>query len=378
MEKEQAFGQDGVPVRQPLYTFNDAWTEWLAGGKFPIAFFGDSTFDGANTTDWVRNVPGTDNVSRNAFPFVLERLLREAAGNSVLRIYNAGFSGQTAKWAETMLEQVFGQTSPYADVKMIGIGFGINDRLGFENEKAYRHGFKRSIERIVHWCLSKGIQPFLLTTQAVVEPGVLTQYADTYPMRTSEHIESVANEAKRELAEQYGLALIDLNRFTESFMQHSSHSLQSIISDKLHFGDVGHKAEAEFLFSRLCPRTIVADGYTKIDFSSQKVFDCVPEDWLTMPDRPADRFKVFVDRPKANADDGNLMSAYVFVRSEKELVLKAYRTGSDPAAYVKVNGDIRPLTGAETNLGPLDFGLYRLDVRTGESAAADFKGFILE
>ena len=41
-----------------LYTLNDAWVAWENGKKFPIAFFGDSTFDGANTTEWIPNELG--------------------------------------------------------------------------------------------------------------------------------------------------------------------------------------------------------------------------------------------------------------------------------------------------------------------------------
>ncbi|WP_158606739.1 SGNH/GDSL hydrolase family protein [Paenibacillus ginsengarvi] len=376
MTQQQIAGADDIRFREPIYTFHDAWTSWLAGEKFPIAFFGDSTFDGSNTSDWTRNTLGADNLSPNAFSAVLERLLRQASNHSELRVYNAGFSGQTANWATGVLEQEFGESSAYSDVRLIGIGFGINDRLGFPNENAYRLSFKTSIKSIIEWCYAKSIQPFLLTTQATVEPGVITQYAGTYPMRTSEHI-SVANEVKRELAAEYGLALIDLNRFTELLLLYSSIPARTLISDRLHFGDIGHRAEAQFLFAKLCPRTIFADGYTKVDYSSQHVFDCVPEDWLTMPEAPTDAFKVFVDYEKADREDKPLLSAWVFVCSKKKLTLKAYRSGC-PHTYVRMNGERKPLTGAETVLGELDIGLYRLDVYSGETDRADFKGFLLE
>ncbi|GAA3407760.1 SGNH/GDSL hydrolase family protein [Paenibacillus hodogayensis] len=376
MNKERMIHTDDIRLREPIYTFNDAWTEWLAGSKFPIAFFGDSTVDGANTTDWTRNTPGTDHVPPHAFSSVLERLLRQAANNAELRIYNAGFSGQTASWGVTMLDQEFGEASAYSDVRMIGIGFGINDRLGFPNEKAYRDGFKQSIRQIAGWFWDRGIQPFLLTTQAIVGPGVQTEYAGTYPMRTSEHI-SVANEVKRELAQQYGLPFIDMNRFTEMLLMYSSIPARTLISDRLHFGDAGHKAEAEFLFSRLCPRTIVADGYMKIGYSSQRVFDCVPEDWLTMPEVPSDEFDVWVDYEKPDRTDMPLLSAWVFVCANRKLTLKAYKTGPSDT-YVRINGLRQTLNEAETVLGQLEFGLYKLETYSGEAARLDFKGFILE
>ncbi|MFK7691518.1 SGNH/GDSL hydrolase family protein [Paenibacillus sp. HJGM_3] len=365
------------PRPRPLYTFNDAWTEWLAGGKFPIAFFGDSTIDGANTTGWVRNTIGADNVSPNAFSRKLERLLREAADNTQLRVYNAGFSGQVSSWAVTVIDDVFGPESPYCDVKMMGIGFGINDRLGYENEKAYRLGFKANITHLIEWCYAQGIQPFLLTTQATLEPGVWTQYVQDYPMRTSGHIDSIANEVKRELAVEYGLQLIDVNRYTEQFLLYSSHSAKHIISDRLHFGDIGHQFEAELLFAHIVPRTVVADSFTKLDLSSQHLFRSVPEDWLTLPEKPADSFKVYVDHTLEEAEDRPILSAWVFVLAKHPLVLRAYKHDS-PDTYVRINGKARTLTGPETLLGELDMGLYKLEGCSGVSMRVDFKGFTLE
>lgn len=360
-----------------IFTFSDAWTEWLQGSKFPIAFFGDSTVDGANTSGWVANTIGLDSTSPNTFSKKLEELLRQAAHNNILRIYNSGFSGTNASWAVTILEMQFGAASDYHDVQMIGIGFGINDRLLYKNEKAYRDGFKASIKQIINWCYSKNIQPFLLTTQAIVEPGVKTEYAEDYKMRTSEHIACIANEVKRELAEEYALQLIDMNKYTELFLQYSSISTQRIISDRLHFGDIGHQYEAEVLFSCLSPRTIVVDGYTKIDYSSQKIKDSVPDDWLSMPKVLTDCFKVYVDYTKADMGDMIIMSASVFVNAKRKLTLKAFR-GSSPDTYVKINGVPLRLTGSETIIDQLDQGLYNLEVFTGASLKADFKGFILE
>lgn len=365
-------------IPSKIYTWQDAWTEWLRGSKFPVAFFGDSTFDGANTTDWTANQPGIDSVSPNTFPKYLEQLLRQATGNDALRIYNAGFSGQIASWAASAMDDVFGEGSAYRDVKMIGIGFGINDRLGYADEKSYRDGFKGHIRQIIHWCYNRDIQPFLLTTQAIVQPGVLTEYAAEFPMRTSEHIDSVANGVKRELAAEYGLQLIELNQLSESFLLYSSVSAHSIISDRLHFGDAGHRYEAGAIFAHFCPRTIVADGYTKIDYSSQKIKDSVPEDWLTMPEAPADRFKVYVDYTKSDASDRIILSAWVFANTKRKLTLRAYKGKDDSETYITVNGERHPLSALETELGNLDLGLHRLEVYTGTSARVDFKGFIIE
>lgn len=360
-----------------LYTLNDAWVAWLSGEKFPIAFFGDSTYDGNTTTGWVGNKLGVESVSPDAFSKKLEALLRDASNNNILRIYNAGFSGTVMDENDARLMGEFAGTAPYSDAKMIGIGFGINDRLMYPDAKAFKEGFKAKAEFVINWCCENGKQPFLLTTQAVVNCGVRTEYIEMYPMRTSEYISSISNEVKKELACKYGLELIDLNKYTEDYLLYSQPSAKEIISDHTHFSSTGHSYEAGLLFSRICPRTITAGSRTKIDYSSQRVTDCVPEDWLTLPETPANGFKVYADYKKSDVKDLKIMNAWVFVSSRTPMTLKAYRNKSE-AAYVKVNGEKTKLSAAETVLGKLDMGLYKLEVFTGRSKAVDFQGFLLE
>lgn len=360
-----------------LYTFNDAWVAWLSGEKFPIAFFGDSTYDGNTTTGWVQNKLGIESVSPAAFSKKLEELLRDAANNSILRIYNAGFSGTVMDENDIRLIGEFAGTAPYSDAKMIGIGFGINDRLMYPDAKAFKNEFKAKTEFVINWCYENGKQPFLLTTQAVVNCGVRTEYIGMYPMRTSEYISSISNEVKRELAHKYGLELIDLNKYTEDYLLYSQSSANEIISDHTHFSSAGHLYEAGLLFSRICPRTIIAESRTKIDYSRQKVTECVPEDWLTLPEAPVNGFKVYVDYMKDDTKDLKIMNAWVFVDSRAPLTLKAYRNKS-VAVYIKVNGEKTKLLAAETTVGKLDMGLYKLEVFTGKSKTVDFQGFVLE
>ena len=97
-----------------------------------------------------------------------------------------------------------GATTGYSDVKMVGIGFGINDRLTYKTIKAFREGFKANIKGMIEWFYEHNIQPFLLTTQALVSPDIETQYITSFPLRNAMNIETVANEVKRELAIEYG------------------------------------------------------------------------------------------------------------------------------------------------------------------------------
>ena len=93
---------------------------------------------------------------------------------NVNEIYNAGFAGQTLSWGYENIEKAFGDNSDYKDTKMVGIGFGINDRLDYKSYKQYRENFKKNLIDTIKWFKDKGIQPFLLTSQAIISPGVKT------------------------------------------------------------------------------------------------------------------------------------------------------------------------------------------------------------
>ncbi|CAN7409673.1 BppU family phage baseplate upper protein [Peribacillus frigoritolerans] len=367
-----------APYKRTL-TLHDAWVNWLYGNKFPVGFLGDSTINGSGTTGYTLGVVGTDTNSPNAFPKKLEEVLRSVTGNNILRIYNAAISAtNSSQNGVNNLEGWFGLGAVFNDVKMIGIGHGINDRLRAIDKKTYKELFKKDIKDIIEWCISKNIQPFLLTTQAAAEAGVKTQYQGTYPLRTSEAIETVANKVKKELAFEYGLELIDVNYYTERFLQYSAYTAQQIIPDQLHFGDIGHKYESELMFSQFCPNAIEVSDYTKIDFSSQKITNSVPQDWLTLPATAPDGFKIYANYTKADTTDLKLMTAYVFINKKGKMSLKAYKNNLNSLTYLKINGVISNLTNLETVIGNLDMGLHTIEVFSGASTVADFKGLILE
>ncbi len=357
---------------------NDAWVSWLKGEKFPVAFYGDSTIDGNTTTGWVRNVLGTDSINPGAFSKRLEDKLRKATGNEVLRIYNAGFSGTTSNWAVDNFENEFTGNSAYCDVKMIGIGFGINDRLLYKDLKSYKEGFKSNINKIIDLCFLHGIQPFLLTTQAIVEPGVTTTYINQYPLRTTVNVKTVANQVKAELAYERRLELIDVNTYTEDFLLYSEYNLNTIIPDKLHFSDVGHEYEADIIFSYINSQTIHVNKPCRIDYSCQRIVKSVPDDWLTLTSTLNDPFKVYTNRTKTDNDDINIMSVYIFNHSERQLFIKAYKCQNDSKTYIKLDGKTIHMTELKNHLGRLELGLHKLEVFSGHSQIVDFKGFIVE
>lgn len=356
-----------------LYTLNDAWVAWENGEKFPIAFFGDSTFDGDNTTEWIPNELGKESKSKNAFSKHLENLIREATNNDVMRVYNAGFAGQTLSWGYENIEKAFGDNSDYKDTKMVGIGFGINDRLDYKSYKQYRENFKKNLIDTIKWFKDKGIQPFLLTSQAIISPGVKTEYIKEYPLRTACSVSIIANEVKREIAEEENLEIIDLNYFTEKYLLYSKKSLNEIISDKLHFGDVGHAYEAGLIFKEICPRVIEVKESCKIDYSNQKVLG-VAEDWISFC---GGDFKLEVNTTKSNFDNTKIFDAYIFIESNREFILKGYCEKAHKS-YAKINDEIISLNNKETYLGELDLGLYHIEVFTGDTNKVDFKGVKLK
>ncbi|NMM62376.1 SGNH/GDSL hydrolase family protein [Clostridium sp. P21] len=272
--------ENRVNMIENKITFQDAWVAWENGEKFPVAFFGDSTYDGYNTTGWIGNSIGTDHEPPNVFTTYLQDLIRKHTNSKIARIYNAGFSGQIAQWGYKNIDAIF--SGIYSDVKMVGIGFGINDRIGKVSTKDYKEKFRGDIENIIKWCYSKDIQPFLLTTQATIEPGTIDY--NLYPYRTSENINSVANRVKKELAKKYGIDLIDLNYYTEKFLANNKlYKLKDIIPDNLHFIDSGHKFESEVIFAHFCPRVIMInnDKPLILDFSSQNIKSSIPSDKIS-------------------------------------------------------------------------------------------------
>lgn len=265
-------------------TLHDAWVAWENNEKFPVAFFGDSTFDGNQTSGWIRNEIGQDHQPPNAFTTYLQDLIRKYTDSTAARIYNAGFSGQTADWGYSNISDIF--SGAYSDVKMIGIGFGINDRLNKTSTKDYKEQFKKNMENIIIWCFKNNIQPFLITTQATVEPGSIDSL--NYPYRTSENINSIANTVKKELSKKYNIELIDMNYYTSKFMENNGiDPLKDIIStDHLHFVDKGHKFESEVLFAYFNPRVIILDGkkHMKLDFTSQYIKSNISSDRVSLED----------------------------------------------------------------------------------------------
>ena len=343
-----------------IYTFLDAYVSWCNGEKFPIAFYGDSTFAGYNTSG-----------KGYTFCDILQNQLRRECGENAT-IYNAAVSGTRLPQGISSFDANFGVNGIYSDTKMIGIGYGINDRLSYHNYKAYKEGVYRNLETLILKCFERKIQPFLVTSQSTLECGVRTDYVAQYPLRDSNAMNVCANGAKKELAKKYNLPLLDLNVFTELYLANSCVPANTIISDRLHFGNVGHIYEAGYFFNEMVSRVIEITDEDKhiISYSNQNLRSAIPEEQLSYD--IAD-FKLGANYTKDNNTDIKIMDLYLFVK-DQPATLVAYKNDGG-LTYIKVNNQTYAMSGNETEIGVLDLGLHHLEVYTGESAAVNFNGF---
>lgn len=356
------------------YTLADAWAHWVSDKEFPIAFLGDSTFAGVNTSRWSED--STKNYSEDSFTFRLEKLLKTNLNSKIPEIINAGFSGDTSLDCLEKLPNLISPGGPLYKAKMIGVGLGINDRILYQSVIDYRLGFKKNLEKIIQYLLANQFQPFLLTSQAIVAPGVHTQYQTEYPLRTSFHIAAVANQVKRELAKKYALELIDLTNATEKFLNYSDYEIQAIISDQLHFGDIGHQFVAEYLFSVLCPDVIQIEHNTWITYANQMISSDIPEDKLILAPSPVNKkFKCYVYDENSPTSNTLLFDAAIFNNSCQKINLSLYKNSNEnTGAYLILNEEKIPLTQSVTTISNLDIGLFSLKIYSGKSEIKDFSG----
>ncbi len=357
------------------YNLSDAWVAWRDGQKFPICFLGDSTTNGNGTTGFTyRDVGaslGQDYIAPNSYPSVFQALIREITGNTVMRAYNAGFSGQRSTWALANIDDIMG--SAYADAKMIGISHGINDRT--VNPALYATNFYRDIEGLIKWALNKGIQPFLMTTQPVTIP----QYTGS---ASGSDIEEVGNEIKRNLAAKYDLELVDVNKYGQQFMQYSTKPLLNDImeanSNVIHFGNGGHKFTAELLFAHFCKRCIWTTDGERLDYSTQLMFSQIEHSEIKQIVPFKQEFKVELNTTQATAENKLLQEFWVFNAGRKQLDLTAYYANATTGQYVEVDGVQTTITEQSQELGSLDLGLHKIKAYGGAAMELDWLGFKLK
>lgn len=364
---------DAITARK--YSFSDAWVAWRDNQKFPICFLGDSTTNGNGTTGYVaRTSPyawGVDYVAPNSYAKLFQDLIREASGNTVMRAYNAGYSGQNSGFALDNIDNIM--SGDYADTKMMGISHGINDRTSAP--KLYADLFESRIEGLIQWCFGKGITPFLMTTQPMTIPS---QVGTT----NASGAEEIANSIKRKLASKYNLEIIDINKFGQQFMQYSSKPLLNDIMEAgnsvIHFGNGGHKFTAELIFANFCKRTLWTynDG-EQLDYTTQLLASDIDQTELNQLSTFKQGFKNEVLRTQDNATNKLYQDYYVFNAGRKQLNLTAYYANAAVGQYAVVDGVQTTITTQGQALGALDLGLHKIKAYSSTTTALDWLGFKL-
>lgn len=359
---------EGTSMNTRLYTFNEAYNRWCAGESFPIAFCGDSTIAGY----------GTSQGKANAWVARLEEKLKYECNNSNVKLYNLAESGSVTP-AVSQFTTWFGTNGNYNDTKLVGIGWGINDRLGKASRKAYYQDQYNKVEALILKAFEYNIQPFLLTSQSTIEPGVASNYTSTYPLRTSSNINICANNARRDLAKKYNLEIIDMNVLTELYLKNSKVAINTIIPDRLHFGNIGNLFEGGAAFSKFVNRTIKVNDKEKliVNYADQRVTHCVPEDYVSY----GGDLKIYVDRENYGANI-KIFDVYIYIK-DQPATISAYKKNLNSDTYIKVDQEVPELSNIveledlKTDLDELDIGLHHFEVYTGNSAIADFCGFIV-
>lgn len=352
--------EGGNPVSyDTVCTFSDAIMAWANGEKFPIAFIGDSTFYGTNT-------------SGDGYTFCdkLQSLLREEFGSNAT-VYRVAKAGAKLDYGITNFDSWFGESGTYTDAKMVGIGFGINDRLLHTNYKSYFTDVYSKVETLVQKCFAVGKQPFIVTSQATTECGVRTDYTVDYPIRTAGAMDMCANNAKKEVAKKYNIPLIDYNDFSEKYLLYSTIGVDTIIYDQLHFGNVGHAWAGGFFFSQINPRVIHIKGKNRqiVTYAHQSIESAVPQDKISY----GGDYKLYTKYTKSDSSNLKIMDFYIFAE-DTQCDICAYKNDTG-LTYVSVDGVTTTLLSGETQLEQLEMGLHHIEVYTGESTEVDFIGF---
>ena len=396
------------------YTLDRVVREWIRGEKCPIAFIGDSTTDGVGTTGWTvsgshrrqdaRNwledhpefmpdateeereqaasnagygVGSVDYIWDKSYPYILEKKLQKEFSNNSLRVYNLGYSGLSlSKFRE--VEQYF--TDVYADTKMAGIVLGINDRIANSSYGDFYVNILRLLETYVLRVMAEGIVPFMVTSQIVTQsghnPNVGSGVADSI---YNDDVQSITNKAKREVAEKYGLEIIDLNRFTQLLLTSSNYRYTDLTED-IHFHDLGHILEAGYLFKTLVPWVNTTDNADKLYVGFNGWFNksdfCVGK----FDEFPNNKFKRQINYTRSETTDICIFDSYVFNNSVNGVYSVKYFTPT-ASGYIVIDEDTdNPIiiNNTEMNLDPWDIGLHHVQVYTGESTTVAFTGFLLE
>lgn len=260
--------QKGVKFKKPvpLTSLQGQAARWAAGEKSAICFYGDSTTDGRITTidgetlvtQWnIRHLVGNavpdgivfdhdESEVPNAYPSILQRMLREFSNNDSIRVYNAGFRGKQAQdgWAvDNVHNAVFGNAN-YADTEWMGIMFGLNDsNANVSTQELERNTYIENQALIID-AYARGVQPAIMSCPPTDNTAQTGDYGN------NNEVNELIDQVKRRLCAEFKIEFIDINKAIKDWVYGNGDkvSFGSASSDGLHLNDLGHLKKAEYLF----------------------------------------------------------------------------------------------------------------------------------
>ncbi|EPF4243671.1 GDSL-type esterase/lipase family protein [Proteus mirabilis] len=243
-----------------------------SGEVIKIACFGDSTTDGDTTTEFIKNptdasgnaIGNTDHnmTAPNAWPNILQGILREAYGNNNIHVFNAGYSGKKIHdgWAVRNYDKAITNNPYYGKPDITIIDFGLND---IKDGVGILNDYLDQTQILIDKIKEQGTIPILLTS------GPCIWSNDDGSQIDNKQISQQINEAKKSIAKKNLIEIINKADALKEVIENNSDNIKwiEIMKDGLHFSDTGHRIQAGFLFS-IFYGDIVKYNRGRLDISS--------------------------------------------------------------------------------------------------------------
>lgn len=236
-----------VPVVDPTDILGTIAARMHAGEAVKVACYGDSTTDGNTTTGRSPNpTSGGDAVGNsnhnltapNAWPAKLQTLLRDLYDNTSIATFNAGYSGKRMDdgWALANYDAAVINNPFYGLPDITFIAFGLND---IQTAGSQLYAYIAQTRLLLDKIIAQGTMPVLLTSDASYRNG-------NNAVRDHKEVVRQLDSAKRSLAVEYGIPLIDMDAALKGFLQDNGDGItwNGEQPDGLHCGDAGHAFKA--------------------------------------------------------------------------------------------------------------------------------------
>lgn len=256
-------------IRPDLPTLGALIARGARGASLTIGVIGDSTVDGALTTDAIDNptsgadptwgkIPSanSDHTSEapNAWPAVLRQILRDHYANPNIQVWNGGYGGQRCSgddyWAAHWYSKIFAGNPNYGSAPMAAlIKFGLNDAN--TSSATMVSDYLRGLQALCAAARGAGSVPVVLSPMSVVNPS--------YTFRLLRELVP----ALRTWCRDQGVDFVDAHAATSKYWAINGRvKMAAEIVDFVHPGDQLHGFLAGYVATQLCAdiRRVTADA----------------------------------------------------------------------------------------------------------------------